>query len=673
MPSPYPPRNLLSGQSSPYLLQHADNPVHWRPWGETAMNEAKEQDKPILLSIGYAACHWCHVMAHESFENPEIAALMNRLYVNVKVDREERPDVDQIYMAALHAMGEQGGWPLTMFLTPDGRPFWGGTYFPPTSRYGRPGFDQVLVTIEKALRQDRDNVERNAATLHEHLQSLCLPPDIAGYPDKAFIDNFAQKLLKLADTVHGGIRGAPKFPNAPLTEIWSRAARGDASGPFSQAFLLTMKNISQGGIYDHLGGGIARYSTDERWLVPHFEKMLYDNAHFIRQLTQAWQLDPQELFRTRIEETIVWLVREMRMDGGAFASSLDADSEREEGRYYVWSKDEIDAALGLDADLFARVYDISPSGNFEGANIPNRLNDVPTTEDEEELLSRYRAQLLEKRQLRIRPGLDDKILADWNGYMIRALAEAGFVFKRGDWIELAGAAFRFICESMSENHELSHSWREGVHVRPALATDYGSMANAAIALHAATGIADYIEQASEWLSILERDYSDGKGGYYLTSSTASDITVRPRADHDEANPSGASQILEAAIRLARITGKTELLDPAHALAANHYAAISNSAYGNSGFANALYTLLTGRHAKIFVDNDSQAKPWLDIIRHSPEPALTWQIVLPDQTATHFGMELVPPPNRPVAILCSDTACSAPLTSLEAFGQALKSH
>ena len=324
-------RNLLAGQSSPYLLQHAANPVHWRPWGDAALTEARQTNKPILLSIGYAACHWCHVMAHESFENAEIARLMNQLYVNVKVDREERPDVDQVYMAALHAMGEQGGWPLTMFLTPDARPFWGGTYFPPDPRYGRPGFRQVLQAVENAFRQQPGDVEKNAAALQDHLLALSAAPDAPQAPAQAVFDAFAERLLTLHDEANGGIRGAPKFPNAPMTEIWLRAARGNVPSPHAKAFLHTMERISQGGIYDHLGGGIARYSTDEIWLVPHFEKMLYDNAHYIRLLTRAWQIDQRKLFRDRIEETIAWLARELGQPGGGFAASLDADFARPRG------------------------------------------------------------------------------------------------------------------------------------------------------------------------------------------------------------------------------------------------------------------------------------------------------------------------------------------------------
>ncbi|HSO48214.1 MAG TPA: DUF255 domain-containing protein, partial [Rhizobiaceae bacterium] len=306
------PRNLLANESSPYLRQHAANPVHWRPWGAEALAEARATGKPILLSIGYAACHWCHVMAHESFENDAIAAVMNELFVNVKVDREERPDIDHIYMAALQAMGEQGGWPMTMFLDPDGRPFWGGTYFPPERRYGRPGFPEIMRAISNAWHTEPDKLLKNGAALQNHLQALSQPGSAQSLPAPEDVTHFAQNLLTLYDETNGGIRGAPKFPNAPLTEVWLRAAGGNAGSSYGKAFLHTMERVSEGGIYDHLGGGLSRYSVDDRWLVPHFEKMLYDNAHYLRTLVWAYKLDPKPLFRRRIEETIRWAVREMR-------------------------------------------------------------------------------------------------------------------------------------------------------------------------------------------------------------------------------------------------------------------------------------------------------------------------------------------------------------------------
>jgi uncharacterized protein YyaL (SSP411 family) len=656
----YPARNLLGDESSPYLRQHADNPVHWRPWGEAALQEARTTGKPVLLSVGYAACHWCHVMAHESFEEPAMAAIMNELFVNVKVDREERPDIDQIYMAALHALGEQGGWPMTMFLDTDGRPFWGGTYFPPQSRYGRPGFPDVMRAISKAWQTDRAKLLDNGTALQNHLDALAQAGTSAGLPQPRDTAGFAANLLTLYDPVNGGIRGAPKFPNAPLTEAWLRAARGDAASDYGKAYLHTFDRMSQGGIYDHLGGGLSRYSVDDRWLVPHFEKMLYDNAHYLRGLVWAWQLDQRPLFRRRIEETIGWAEREMLMPGGAFASSLDADSEGEEGKFYVWSQAEIDALLRADAPLFKLHYDVTPGGNFEGNTILNRLN-APDADDPTEMkLAQLRAVLLNSRATRVRPGLDDKILADWNGYFIRALAEAAFAFKNDHWLALARNAFRFISESMTEAGELAHSWREGVAVRPAMATDYGAMINAALTLYEITGEAEYLEAAKAWQAVLDGDYSDGAGSYYLTSAKAEALITRPRANTDEANPSGASQILEGLVRMATLAGDEYLLQKAWSLTEKLHAVSRESRYGVAGYFNALDTLQRQRHVTIQANDRDGADSFHAVIGKIADPALTFEVFTQDKPAMFFGSAIAGAASASQAILCTQQACSAPI-------------
>ena len=422
-------RNRLGDETSPYLLQHRDNPVHWQPWSEATLAAAKAADKPILLSIGYAACHWCHVMAHESFENPQIAARMNELFVNIKVDREERPDLDQVYQHALALMGEQGGWPLTMFLTPDGEPFWGGTYFPPEQRWGRPGFAQVLEALSEAYRAKRDDVAKNVTALRDALQRLGQPQSGGGV-SRQQLDPIAERLLRETDQINGGIGTAPKFPQCGIFELLWRAWKRTRQPAYRDAVIKALDAMCQGGIYDHLGGGFARYSTDARWLAPHFEKMLYDNAELVDLLTLVWQDTRNPLYRQRIEETIGWVEREMLTSGGGFASSLDADSEHEEGKFYVWSEAEIDAVLGDRAALFKRFYDVTPEGNWEGHTILNRISTPALADDATEAeLAICREMLLQARASRVRPGWDDKVLADWNGLMIAAMAEAGIVLR----------------------------------------------------------------------------------------------------------------------------------------------------------------------------------------------------------------------------------------------------
>src|SRR5580658_1960554 len=454
MSAPTLHRNRLAGETSPYLLQHQHNPVDWWPWGPGALAEAKRSGKPILLSVGYAACHWCHVMAHESFEDDATARLMNELFVNIKVDREERPDIDQIYMAALHHLGEHGGWPLTMFLTPDGEPLWGGTYFPNSSRYGKPAFVDVLQEIARLFRDEPQKIEQNRVALMERLTAAAHPAGAATI-GRVELDNAARQLGGIIDPVNGGTRGAPKFPQAALFELLWRGGLRTGEARYFAAVDISLHHICEGGIYDHLGGGFARYSVDERWLVPHFEKMLYDNAQLLELLAIAHRRSGTILYRQRAEQTVAWLTREMTTGEGAFSASLDADSEGEEGKFYVWSYAEVLNALGTeDGEFFARHYDVTPQGNFEGHNILNRLRPLPRSSDDDARLAALRAKLLVVRATRVRPGLDDKVLADWNGLMIAALANASLMFAEPSWLEMAKRAFAFIARAMTRGDRL---------------------------------------------------------------------------------------------------------------------------------------------------------------------------------------------------------------------------
>ena len=561
--------NLLRHETSPYLLQHADNPVHWRPWGAAALEEARAANKPILLSIGYAACHWCHVMAHESFEDTDTAALMNERFVNIKVDREERPDIDHLYMSALHAMGEQGGWPLTMFIAPDGAPFWGGTYFPPEPRWGRPSFRQVLQGVSEAWRTGDEMVTHNTTALRRTLTRMASaqPGEL---PTPVHLDAVAAALLRLNDPEQGGLRGAPKFPNPPIFRfLWQNAFRtGAAEG--QDALHLMLHRMSQGGIYDHLGGGYARYSTDAIWLVPHFEKMLYDNAQLLELLALAHAHRPDPLYAQRAEETVGWLVRDMtaeRVTGrAAFAASEDADSEGEEGKFYVWTEAEVDALLGNAASAFKRAYDVTAGGNWEGHTILRRVTPSGSAEDEA-ALAKSRASLFEARARRVRPGRDDKVLADWNGLAIAALARASTVFNQPAWLARAQEAQDFILSEMSApDGRVQHAWRLGRVTAAGLLDDQAAMARASLALFEATGETRRLNEAIRFAEAALNAFADGQGGFYTTAADASDVPLaRPRTAADNATPAANGLLAEVFARLWHLTGEAAWRERAEAL------------------------------------------------------------------------------------------------------------
>ena len=565
--------NALGGETSPYLLQHKDNPVHWRPWGEAALAEARAGDKPILLSVGYAACHWCHVMAHESFEEDAIAQLMNAHFVNIKVDREERPDLDAIYQAALHAMGEQGGWPLTMFLTPAGEPFWGGTYFPPESRWGRPGFPTVLEAMARIWREEREKIAHNAAALKEALADLALPGGGGGTLSLEALDRAASLALRLVDLEQGGTKGAPKFPQSPLFRFIWRAHLRTRAEPLKQAVLTTLDRICQGGIYDHLGGGLARYSTDAEWLAPHFEKMLYDNAMFVELLAEAWAETKSPLYAARARESVAWLMADMKTGGTpkglyGLASAFDADSEGEEGKFYVWSEAEIDSVLGPDASFFKKIYDVTAAGNWEGHNILRRDPKAGLlSEGEEKRLKGLRERLLAVRKKRVPPGCDDKVLADWNGLAVAALATAGATFGEAAWIAEAKNIFAFVTEKLAgPDGRPRHSWRAGQARHPATLDDLAQMGRAALALHEATGEAGYLDAAEKFVALADARYgAAGEGGYYLSADDVTDVIQRTKPLFDNATPSGNGAMAEVLARLYHLTGKDEYRARAEAL------------------------------------------------------------------------------------------------------------
>src|SRR6478609_2021067 len=658
--------NRLSEATSPYLLQHKHNPVDWWTWGPEALAEAKRSNRPILLSVGYAACHWCHVMAHESFEDEATAQVMNELFVNIKVDREERPDIDQIYMTALHLLGEQGGWPLTMFLTPQAEPVWGGTYFPKDARFGRPAFVDVLREVARLFREEPSRIEQNRSALLARLADKARPVGRVTIGLKE-LDAAAEQLGNMFDSVHGGLRGAPKFPQPALLEFLWRAGTRSGDARFFETVEHSLEHMSEGGIYDHLGGGFSRYSVDERWLVPHFEKMLYDNAQLLELLALAFQRSGTLLFARRARETVTWLAREMTTGEGAFSASLDADSEGEEGKFYVWSHEDVIKALGTeDGEYFARHYDVKPDGNFEGHSILNRLADLERTDDDEARLALLRARLLAVRNTRIRPGLDDKVLADWNGLMIAALVNAATILDEPDWLVMAQGAFDFIAHNMSKGDRLGHSWRDGKLLFPGLASDFAAAIRAALALYEATGERRYLDQALAWQSAFDTHYADlDTGGYYLSADDASDLLLRPHSTSDDATPNPNAVAAQNLVRLSVLAGNDTWRQKADQLIEAILSAVERNLFGHVALLNALDLRLrgaeivaTGRETERFAQAALKL-PYVDrIVLRAKTSA--------DLPAAHPAHEKLKATQASAAFICIAERCSLPVTNADSI-------
>jgi len=542
--------NRLAQELSPYLLEHKDNPVEWYPWGPEALQRARGEDKPILLSIGYSACHWCHVMARESFEDADTAALMNRFFINIKVDREERPDLDQVYMRAVQAMTGSGGWPMTVFLTPDGTPFFGGTYFPPTERFGMPSFRRVLTSVAEAYRLRKVEVTQTADRLRAFLQR----PVVDGGPATAaltptLLDEAAEQLARTYDPDDGGFGGAPKFPQPMLLDFLMRTWHREGGGRTIDMVTHTLEAMAAGGMYDQLGGGFHRYAVDAHWLVPHFEKMLYDNALLIRAYVDAWLVTKRPGFRRVVEETIGFVAREMMNPEGGFFSSLDADSEGEEGRFYLWTPAQLRAALDPEtAAQVARAFDVTEGGNFEGRNILHGVAD-----DAAAVMDRARPALMAARAQRIRPHRDEKILAGWNGLMLRALAEAGRAMDRADWIDLARRTAHFLLTRLRAGNRIRRSVKDGESRLPGYLEDQASVADGLLALYQATLEPEWLDAARPIIDgMLNAFWDEPAGAFFDTAADHESLVVRPQDVTDNAIPSGTSLATDVLIRGGRL-------------------------------------------------------------------------------------------------------------------------
>jgi uncharacterized protein len=565
--------NRLQHETSPYLLQHKDNPVDWYPWGEEAFEKARAEDKPVLLSVGYSACHWCHVMAHESFEHESTAQIMNDLFVNIKVDREERPDVDDIYMQAVQALTGHGGWPMTVFMMPDGRPFYGGTYFPREPRFNMPAFRQILVGVADAYRQRRAEVEKSADAITEALDR-----DVLGIGGDAsalnadLLDAAAKGLLRSFDSTYGGFGSAPKFPQPMNLEFLLRTHARTGDPDALNAVTFTLRQMARGGIYDQIGGGFHRYSVDAIWLVPHFEKMLYDNAQLSRVYLHAWQITRDPFFRRIAEEIYDYILREMTSPEGGFYSTTDADSEGEEGKFFVWYQEDLYDLLGEgDGKIAVEYWGVTSGGNFEGANILHVPNDDAVVADrlklsEEELHSRLAAirdKLYAARTQRVHPGLDNKILTAWNGMMLASLAEAARVLERDDYREAAVRCGDFLLRELrTGTGRLLRTYKDGAAKINGYLEDYANLIDGLIELYQTTFETRWFETAQQLADHVLAHFAAGDGGFFDTSDDHEALIVRPRNVQDNATPSGSAMMARQLLRLAAYTGTARYEDAA---------------------------------------------------------------------------------------------------------------
>ncbi|MGB7543120.1 MAG: thioredoxin domain-containing protein [Burkholderiales bacterium] len=672
--------NRLKGETSPYLQQHADNPVDWNPWGEEALSRARKEDKPILLSVGYSACHWCHVMAHESFEDAGVAEVMNRLFVNIKVDREERPDLDQIYQLAHQMLAQRpGGWPLTLFLAPDGTPFYGGTYFPKEARYGLPGFPQLIERVAQLYRDRRAEIGAQNASLLAALQGT--QPGAPAHHSElstAPIEDALRSLKSGFDSRYGGFGPAPKFPHPAEIEFCLRrfAATGDAEA--LHMAVLTLERMALGGIYDQLGGGFCRYSVDEQWMIPHFEKMLYDNGPLLRLCADAFTATGNPLFARAAEETAAWAMREMQSQGdenaGGYYSSLDADSEHEEGKFYVWTPEEAQQHVSAEEyAVLAPYYGLDGPPNFEGqhwhlhvtrtlAAVAQRLD--RSEDDCARLLDSGRKKLFAVREARVRPGRDEKILTSWNALMIAGMARAAVVFGREDWLASAKRALAFIRGTMWKNERLFATFKDGRAHLNAYLDDYAYLLAALIELLQAEFDRDTLAFAEDLAGVLIEQFEDsGKGGFFFTSHDHERLIHRPKPGHDNATPSGNGVAAFALQRLHALTGEPRYATAAERTLAQFHAAMTQQPGGHATLSMALEEHQASVRTVILRGPAAQLSPWRSALAQRYLPH-TMVVAIGEERGDLPPVLAKPAGGRVNAWVCEGVTCLAPLDRLE---------
>jgi uncharacterized protein YyaL (SSP411 family) len=671
--------NHLIHETSPYLLQHAHNPVDWYPWGDEAFEKAKRENRPVLLSIGYSACHWCHVMERESFEDEKIASLMNNLFVNIKVDREERPDLDEIYMNAVQMLTGRGGWPMTVFLTPEGKPFYGGTYFPPEDRYGVLGFPKILQGVANAYHEKPQDVARSVEQILTALQKMSVSAESQRQFSSAIIAETAEQLARAYDPDNGGLGKAPKFPNVGVYELFLRRFHHSKSSRFLEMVTHTLKKMAQGGIYDHLGGGFHRYSVDEKWLIPHFEKMLYDNAQLVRIYAQVYCITGEPLFKQVVDETLTYVMREMLHTEGGFYSTQDADSEGEEGKFFVWSEAEITRILGAEAsEIFCRMYDVSETGNFEEKNI---LHPILTVEQASKffrrdrkaiecLISDAKARLFREREKRVKPFRDEKILTSWNGLMLSGLAEGVKISRQPSYLEAASRTGDFIFSKMFRDGRLLHTYKNGTAKILGYLDDYAFLAAGLLDLCEATGKRSHLQDAVKLAEIMcDEFWDEAGGGFFYTGGSHEQLIARSKPIFDGSIPSGNAAATQVLLRLYHYTGKEHYLKRAETVLRAYYSAMESQPFGFAHMLGAMDFYLEKPKEIVLIgeEKDPATMDLLAKIHSLYLPNMTFQLANPNEpldkiSALLAGKELVD--NKPTVYVCHNFTCSRPVVDWE---------
>ena len=667
--------NHLINETSPYLLQHAHNPVDWYSWGDEAFQKAKSENRPILLSIGYSACHWCHVMERESFEDEKIAALMNDLFVNIKVDREERPDLDEVYMNAVQMLTGRGGWPMTVFLTPEGKPFYGGTYYPPEDRYGVPGFPKILQGVANAYREKPQDVERSVEQILSALQRMSLSTESQQPFSPDIIGQSAEQLAQAYDTDHGGLGKAPKFPNVGVYELFLRHYHHSKGSRFLEMVTHTLTKMAQGGIYDHLGGGFHRYSVDEKWLVPHFEKMLYDNAQLVRIYAQVYCITGEPLFKQVVDETMTYLMREMLHTEGGFYSTQDADSEGEEGKFFVWTEEEVSQILGEESsEIFCRIYDVSEEGNFEEKNI---LHPILTLEQAskffrrdpkeiESLVSDAKGKLFKEREKRPKPFRDEKILTSWNGLMLSGLAEAIKISRQPAYLEAANRTVDFIFTKMFRDGRLLHTYKSGTGKILGYLDDYAFLAAGLLDLFEATVNRAHLDRALELAEIMLHEFWDeAGGGFFYTGRSHERLIAQSKPIFDGSIPSGNAVASQVLLRLHHYTGKEDYLKRAERILRAYYNAMENQPFGFAHMLAALDFYLQKPKEVVLVGDkkDPETAELLTKIHSLYLPNMTLQLASPEDSLEKISPLLAGKKQfdgKPTVYVCHNFTCSRPV-------------